>query len=179
MGGKRKRDTDPSIENRPIWHLRLNAQWPLEIAQCSENHAPQLWTRFKIPSMPLGATPATQSLPLWTLPNELLLQIFEHLSRVDRLFMALTCKRLLSVASMKRPFIPSAKKHRGVEHGCSAMLGILRVTKPTRHGLPDRSWATCCDCYRFRPKKKTYWTNIWIVGAASLQTATSVRSVGV
>ncbi|KAB5526475.1 hypothetical protein GE09DRAFT_472889 [Coniochaeta sp. 2T2.1] len=62
---------------------------------------------------------------------------------------------------MKELSIPCASHHRGTS--CSAMLAILRIMQPldARRRKND-SWAPCCDCYRYRPRRKSYWK---IVGA--------------
>lgn len=112
----------------------------------------------------LGAAQATQSSALLTLPNELVLQIFAYASPVEQLFLALTCKRLLHVASMKNLSIPSASNHRGTS--CSAMLAILHIMQPLdARRRKNKSWAPCCDCYRYRPKRKSYWK---IVGGVTV-----------
>ncbi|KAH7120199.1 hypothetical protein B0J13DRAFT_568643 [Dactylonectria estremocensis] len=54
--------------------------------------------------------------------------------------------------------IPCASKHRASRLNCSAMLALLHVVRPLdAHGRIKKSWALCCVCYRYRPKRKNYW----------------------
>ncbi|KAK8048257.1 hypothetical protein PG994_009987 [Apiospora phragmitis] len=140
----------------------MYAQWPYVLAQCERDHAPAFWGAFKIPQALLGSSQRAQSGVLLELPNELLLQIFAHAHPVCQLFLSLTCKRLLVVSSMKTIVIPSAASHCSVPIlNCSAMLSLLHVLRPVdSRRRPTRSWAPCCDCYRYRPKKKTYWRRV-------------------
>jgi hypothetical protein len=102
-----------------------------------------------------------QSSGLLVLPNELLLEILVHVDSVGQLFLALTCKRLLVVSSMTITMIPSAPKHRAYHLDCSAMLALLRVVQPRdARGRSKKSWAPCCVCYRYRPKRKGYWKGV-------------------
>jgi hypothetical protein len=95
---------------------------------------------------------------LLLLPNELLLRILAYAGPVEQLFLALACKQLLKVSAMMKISIPSASKHHAYALDCPALLGILRCL-PSR-GLSKRSWALCCDCYRYRPKRSSYWLRI-------------------
>ncbi|KAH7309016.1 hypothetical protein B0I35DRAFT_90516 [Stachybotrys elegans] len=100
----------------------------------------------------------TQSSALLALPNELVLHIFAYVDTVDQLFLALSCKQLLHISSMKDLSIPCAPKHRAHSTSCFAMLAILRVLPPLNaRGRADRTWAPCCDCHRYRPRRKSYW----------------------
>ncbi len=99
-----------------------------------------------------------QSSAALVLPNELLLEIFSYGTGLDRLFLALTCKRLIVVSSMVTIMIPSTLLHRLCPDSCRAMLGLLHIIQPLDYrGQPKKSWAACCDCYRYRPKNKRYW----------------------
>ena len=103
-----------------------------------------------------------QSSTLLTMPNEVLVQIFTQANAVDQLFLALTCRRLAAVSSMIVITIPSAPKHRADSLDCRAMLSILGVMRPLdANRRPQKSWAPCCDCYRYRPRRKNYWKGVW------------------
>lgn len=103
----------------------------------------------------------TQSSELLVLLNEVLLEIFKHSGAVDRLFLALTCKRLLSISSMTATIIPCASKYRAFRLNCSAMLRILNAVQPLGAcGRLKTSWAPCCVCYRYRPKRRSYWKGV-------------------
>ncbi|TVY67298.1 Heterokaryon incompatibility protein s [Fusarium oxysporum f. sp. cubense] len=57
--------------------------------------------------------------------------------------------------------IPSAPKHRAYHLDCSAMLALLRIVQPRdARGRTKKSWAPCCVCYRYRPKRKGYWKGV-------------------
>lgn len=129
------------------WKCAVNAE-----AVCQRNNSKKK-TRL------LGATPTTtQSSALLTLPTELVLQILAYAGSVDQLFLALSCKRLLLISSLKDISIPCAPKHRAHGTNCSAMLAILRALQPLNtQGRANKTWAPCCDCYRYRPRKKSYW----------------------
>ncbi|KAJ3455281.1 hypothetical protein MRS44_013881 [Fusarium solani] len=135
--------------------------WPYDLADCESEHAPTQWNAFKIPQTLLEQPQATQSSGLLALPNELLLQIFMHAGSVDQLFLALTCKRLLNISSMTVTMIPCTSKHRASRLNCSAMLALLHVVRPLdARGRFKKSLAPCCDCYRYRPKRKSYWKGV-------------------
>ncbi|KAI8952527.1 hypothetical protein F4801DRAFT_599934 [Xylaria longipes] len=140
----------------------MYGQWEYDLEDCLIQHSAQ-WSAFKIPQTLYTARQAVQSSTLLALPNELLLEIFTYTGSVDRLFLALTCKRLLGVSSMIVITIPSAPKHRVFAPGsCKAMLGLLHGMRilNTRDRPKDTSSAICCDCYRYRPKKKRFWKGV-------------------
>jgi hypothetical protein len=38
------------------------------------------------------------------------------------------------------------------------MLAILHIMQPLdARKRKNNSWGPCCDCYRYRPKRKSYW----------------------
>jgi hypothetical protein len=146
------------------------------LTECWMKH-PSLWGLFKIPQMVScfspstlrflqltghtqlleagAAQPATQRSALLTLPNEVLLKIFEHAGPLEQLFLSLTCKRLLQVAStrLEGVSIPRAPSHRGM--CCTAMRDMLRILRPVdSRGRKSTAWAACCDCCCYRPKRK-------------------------
>ncbi|RYC80055.1 hypothetical protein BFJ63_vAg17058 [Fusarium oxysporum f. sp. narcissi] len=139
----------------------MYAQWPFHLEDCQSKHSPVQWDAFKIPIKLLKQSHPIQSSGLLVLPNELLLEILVHVDSVGQLFLALTCKRLLVVSSMAITMIPSAPKHRAYHLDCSAMLALLRVVQPLdARGRSKKSWAPCCVCYRYRPKRKGYWKGV-------------------
>lgn len=100
--------------------------------------------------------------PLVRLPSELLLHLFSHITDpIDQLCLALACRRLLQVSSFLRVKIPSVAKHRYLPPPlCHRVLSLLRRLAPLDvRGRPKRSSALCCDCLRYRPKKKSHWKN--------------------
>ncbi|KND87657.1 hypothetical protein TOPH_07698, partial [Tolypocladium ophioglossoides CBS 100239] len=136
----------------------MYAQWPFHLEDCRRDHAGAQWDALKIPPTVLGTSQVAQSSALLVLPNELLLQIFAHAACLDQLFLALTCKRMLAVCCMTTIMIPSAPRHRADRLNCSAMLALLGIMQPRgARGHPKKSWAPCCVCYRYRPKRKSYW----------------------
>jgi hypothetical protein len=65
---------------------------------------------------------------------------------------------MLAISAMTIMMIPSAAEHREYRRCCSVMLGILQAVQPRElHGRPEKTWALCAACYRYRPKKKAYW----------------------
>ncbi|WQF77001.1 Putative F-box domain-containing protein [Colletotrichum destructivum] len=150
----------------------MYAQWPSHLADCQSEHAPAQWDTFKIPLKLLVQPQPIQSSGILALPNELLLQILMHVNPVSQLFLALTCKRLLVVSTMTVTMITSAPKHRSHRLDCSAMLAVLHTVRPTdARGRSKTSWAPCCVCYRYRPKRKPYWKDVqksypkeWVCG---------------
>ncbi|PNY28306.1 Uncharacterized protein TCAP_01766 [Tolypocladium capitatum] len=138
----------------------MYSQWCFHLGDCQRDHAAAQWGTFKIPgTLQLLATPqVAQTSALLALPNELLLQITKHAGSVDQLFLALACKKMLAISAMTAITIPSARRHRADRVDCSAMLAILGVVQPRGpRGHPRKSWAPCCVCYRYRPKRKSYW----------------------
>ncbi|QQK46449.1 F-box domain containing protein [Penicillium digitatum] len=137
----------------------MYAQWLYHLEDCQRDHAPAQWGAFKIPQTLLETPLVTQSSGLVALPNELLLQIIANAHSVDQLSLALTCKRMLALSAMATITIPSAPMHRAYSLNCSAMLALLRALQPRgARGHPKKSWAPCCVCYRYRPKRRGYWT---------------------
>ncbi|KAH8745556.1 hypothetical protein F5883DRAFT_265162 [Diaporthe sp. PMI_573] len=139
----------------------MYAQWPFHLEDCQSKHAPAQWDTFRIPLQLLEQPHPIQLSGLLALPNELLLQILMHVDPVGQLFLALTCKRLLVVSSMTATTIPSAPKHRAYRLDCSAMVALLHVVRPLdARGRLKKSWAPCCVCYRYRPKRKSCWKGV-------------------
>ncbi|KAI1501063.1 hypothetical protein F5X99DRAFT_383770 [Biscogniauxia marginata] len=134
---------------------------PVDLRNCKWEHGPRQWDAFRIPQM-LESSPEIQRSRLLSLPTEILLQVFSDAGPVDKLCLALTCKRLLHVSAMIPLKIPSAAKHRKrLSLACPAMLGIVRFFKPVdARGRPKKTLALCCDCYRYRPKRQSYWKGV-------------------
>ena len=96
------------------------------------------------------------------LPTEILLLIFHQAYRLDRLCLALTCKRLLQVSSLLPLHIPSVPRHRlhvsTPATPCIGMVTLLRRLKLLgRTGRAKKTVALCCDCLRYRPTRKGFW----------------------
>ncbi|KAH9903864.1 hypothetical protein F4778DRAFT_102490 [Xylariomycetidae sp. FL2044] len=135
------------------------------VALCRRNHGQQskgstLWSAFIVPPMLLESSPTPQQSGIQSLPTELLLQIFSYAGLAGRFSLALTCKRLLQVSSMTTLAIPSAAKHRAAYHSapCTGMLDMMRLCAPLdARGHRKKTLALCCDCFRYRPKRKSYW----------------------
>ncbi|POR31367.1 Uncharacterized protein TPAR_08427 [Tolypocladium paradoxum] len=139
----------------------MYAQWPYHLEDCRRGHAGAHWDALKIPRTLLETPQVAQSSALLALPNEILLQIIAHAGSLDQLFLALTCKTMLAISSMTTIIIPSAPRHRADRLSCSAMLALLHTMQPRRaRGHPKKSWAPCCVCYRYRPKRKSYWKRV-------------------
>ncbi|KAJ9486239.1 hypothetical protein VN97_g7105 [Penicillium thymicola] len=137
----------------------MYAQWLYHFEDFQRGHAPAQWGAFKIPQTLLETPLVTQSSALVALPNELLLQITAHVYSVDQLCLALTCKRMLAFSTTTAITIPSAPRHRAYSPNCTGMLALLRVVQPRGpRGHPKTSWAPCCVCYRYRPRRRGYWT---------------------
>ncbi|KAI0544845.1 hypothetical protein F4679DRAFT_589111 [Xylaria curta] len=131
-----------------------------DLKLCQTSHS-ELWGAFKIPQVLCTPTQAVQPSALLALPTELLLEIFGHVAPVEKLFLALTCKRLLTVSSMVTIEIPSAPKHRNfARKPCRAMLGLLHGMRRGISRDITNSSAVCHDCYRYRPKKKKFWSGV-------------------
>ncbi|PFH59191.1 hypothetical protein XA68_12675 [Ophiocordyceps unilateralis] len=136
----------------------MYAQWPYHLADCQRDHAPTQWEVLKIPHTLLMMSQDAQPSALVALPIELVLLIIAYADPVDRLFLALTCKNMLAISSIEPITIPSAPRHRADHLNCSAMLAIMHAIHPRgTRGRPNKSWALCCVCYRYRPKKQKYW----------------------
>ncbi|QUC21014.1 uncharacterized protein UV8b_05255 [Ustilaginoidea virens] len=113
------------------------------------------------PGQLLQQPQAAQPSRLLALPNELLLQILTHAGSVDRMLLALTCKRLLAVSFMTVTMIPSASRHHAYQLNCRAMLDLVHAVRPLdARGRRRVSWAPCCVCYRWRPRRKAFWNFI-------------------
>ncbi|KAI1378050.1 hypothetical protein F4677DRAFT_414300 [Hypoxylon crocopeplum] len=131
-----------------------------DITTCCMTHTHTHWGVFAIPRTVLKESLVKhQTSPLLKLPNEILLRIFAYASWDEKLFFALTCKTLLDVTTMTTVVIPSALSHR-VHHlsGCPGMLSLLHLLGPRGpHGHPKETQGLCCDCYRYRPRRISYW----------------------
>ncbi|KAI1398885.1 hypothetical protein F4819DRAFT_467001 [Hypoxylon fuscum] len=115
--------------------------------------------KFIIPQQLLNV-PCSLSARITELPTELLVGIFKHLKAEDRLCLALSCKRILQSSSMVSIRIPLVAKHRlHPSPICPAMLSLLRRLAPQDALSHSRKkkLSLCCDCLRYRPKRKSYW----------------------
>ncbi|KAI0434577.1 hypothetical protein F5Y09DRAFT_235464 [Xylaria sp. FL1042] len=137
---------------------KVFGQWSSGLEKCQSTHQ-YFWSLFRVPRILFIAPRASQSSPVLTLPNEVLLEIFLHVDPLERLLLALTCKRLLAIASLVTIRIPSADLHRYGSNNCRAMVALLQMIQPLdQHGQPDeKAWGICGYCYRHRPKDKKYW----------------------
>ncbi|KAI1195310.1 hypothetical protein F5X97DRAFT_247830 [Nemania serpens] len=124
---------------------------------------PYDWYAFKIPKMLQIVPPLPPPVPaIFKLPFELLLMIFRAGSIEERFSLALTCKRLLAIASDKTItiLIPSAVRHRLTKFWpyCDAPFIVLVTSQQLDSaGKPVRPEIPCCRCLRFRSTDKTFW----------------------
>ena len=99
----------------------------------------------------------TQSCPFFSLPVEILLEIFDHADALDQIMLALSCKTLLRVSTRVRMKILLHAEH-AISCQSSMLEQLLRRIRPlSKLGRPKRSWAVCLDCFRYRPIRKSYW----------------------
>ena len=100
------------------------------------------------------------SSPLVRLPAELLLQIFSFGKSIDQLCLALTCRRLLQISSIRPIKIPSVAIHRNLPppQRSRVDLTLLRRLVPLdAQGQRKRTLALCCDCLKYRSTDDSYW----------------------
>ncbi|KAI4858643.1 hypothetical protein F4820DRAFT_442048 [Hypoxylon rubiginosum] len=130
---------------------------------CRRLHGANEWCNFVVPQA-LRQTPLSnnQDSDLLRLPNEILLLIFSYSDPFGKLFLALTCKQLLSLSTMTTWRIPSAGRHHAnLISGCPGMLGLQRVLVPQKASRKRKNTASlCCDCYRYQPRKESYWERV-------------------
>ncbi|CDM27959.1 F-box domain, cyclin-like [Penicillium roqueforti FM164] len=114
--------------------------------------------RFKRPSNILVAEPQI-TCNLLSLPPELIVDILNKCEHLDRMCLALTCKRLLHVSSLVRIRIPSVPKHRFLPPStCVDIFTLLRRIAPRDNsGRPEANIGLCCDCLRYRTRRIQYW----------------------
>ncbi|KAK5989801.1 hypothetical protein PT974_08062 [Cladobotryum mycophilum] len=124
-----------------------------------------LWKDFVIPSKVaeafLTASPSAQS-RLLKLPKELLLLIFSLAEPADSIFLALTCKYLLEIAShshMQRPVVVLDRGRLLKDQEREFMLDFMDRLRPRdARGQPKRSQNLCTDgCFRYRPTERARW----------------------
>lgn len=106
--------------------------------------------------------PRTTGSSLFRLPPEILVNILECSPYLERLCLALTCKHMLQVSSLVKIRVPSVAHHRHLPPStCYYIFDLFRRLAPRdkKHvRLPDRSIGLCCDCLRFRTRRKGFWT---------------------
>lgn len=99
--------------------------------------------------------------PLLRLPENVLLAIFSHgdLENVDKVFLALSCKRLLQFSmslSFRIPFTP--------KDWCRAFFKNTRIVRGARprddFGFRKINFLNLCrQCLRYRHTRMSYWKN--------------------
>ncbi|KAF1956820.1 hypothetical protein CC80DRAFT_593512 [Byssothecium circinans] len=109
------------------------------------------WKPFIIPPKVIDTPALLSSLRL---PSELLLMIFDHANRLDKICLALSCRHLLQVSALASLKVPPKCKHQG----CYKEKLLKRVRPRDKRGNPKKSWGLCVDCMQYRPTKKSYWT---------------------
>ncbi|KAL2867236.1 uncharacterized protein BJX67DRAFT_381252 [Aspergillus lucknowensis] len=110
-------------------------------------------TRLRIPQNITITSPLCH---LFTLPNELLLTIFDNCDTYTKITLALTCKKLLFL-SASIPIDLSLFNNR------DARLHLLELVRPrTSSGAParDSGWNICKVCVRLRPTSREFWERI-------------------
>ncbi|KAM4056603.1 hypothetical protein HRG_014811 [Hirsutella rhossiliensis] len=97
------------------------------------------------------------------LPVEILVHIFNASnSFLDRLCLALTCKKLLQASSLVRIRVPSVAKHRFLPPStCDDIFLLLRRLAPRdgRGWRPHQKVGLCCDCLRYRTRRRGFWSS--------------------
>lgn len=76
--------------------------------------------------------------------------------------LAMTCRRLLGVASLTTIMVPSTDMHSVGIHphqkACTGMIDFQeRMWPRDSEGRPASSWILCRWCYVLRPRSKEYW----------------------
>ena len=117
----------------------------------------------------------TQSSGLLRLPPEILMHISSQADPVDRIPMALSCKKLLAISQIKRVDAPDPIAHRAPwsanpawrftdldslnpECRCGGLEVLLRQIRPRNtKGHVDRTLQLCVDCLKYLPRRKSYW----------------------
>lgn len=96
---------------------------------------------------------------LLCLPTEILVQIFRSIDSLDRLCLALTCRHLLQVSSLVKTRVPSVHKHRFLPPStCDEIFHLFRRLAPRdNRGRLDRKIGLCCDCLRYRTRRRGFW----------------------
>ncbi|KAK2798914.1 hypothetical protein FQN51_007276 [Onygenales sp. PD_10] len=109
---------------------------------------------------PLPPSPSTSR--FLVLPTEIHLLIFNnHLTHpVDKICLALTCKRLLNTASSCR--LSRVAHHYGYHFSTRHEINDLlrRVSPLDSRGRPMRAWGVCYACQYHRPTRRVYWERV-------------------
>ncbi|RDA90513.1 hypothetical protein CP533_0841 [Ophiocordyceps camponoti-saundersi (nom. inval.)] len=135
----------------------MHPKWQLDFKKCMETHN-GCHTTLRVPQemiKKLGERdfPVASSKFLG-LPVEVIIMILKDLNTIDKLHLALSCRKMLSFCTMEPITIPSAEKHIRRRIDCHAAFDIIRLMAPR---LGDRKWGHCHACHRYRPKKTEYW----------------------
>ncbi|KAL7791506.1 hypothetical protein V8C37DRAFT_402818 [Trichoderma ceciliae] len=138
-----------------------------------------VWKDFVIPQDVLDTIALVRTSPkasMLSLPLDLILEIFSHLSRTSGICLALTCKSLLQASTLAvrhRPTLPPERRIpfedfegsvfslTSPEHNTRRiMITFLFRIHPIREG-ERRSMAVdlCRDCLRYRPTKVSWWAD--------------------
>ncbi|OAQ67834.1 F-box domain-containing protein [Pochonia chlamydosporia 170] len=139
------------------------------------SHPPPIITL--ITYKPQVLTPTTKpTSPLLNLPPEILIQIFSQSPTSDAVILALTCKTLLSIATLCNLRVPTPQIHRqpwalfstpgetsdyyGTSScSCRHLNSILSRFRPRdAQSRPSRAWNLCVDCACYRPTRQAYWS---------------------
>ncbi|UPL01890.1 hypothetical protein LCI18_012824 [Fusarium solani-melongenae] len=126
---------------------------------------------FRIPPALSGQTDSSSCL-LFKLPPEILVQISQHAQPIDRVMLALSCKRMLAASELFHLRVPDRDHHvsrwsseppKPKENRCSCSLtkDLLQRFRPVdSRGRVSRAWSWCVDCNRYLPKRKGYWNGV-------------------
>lgn len=107
------------------------------------------------------------------MPPEILKNVFDYCTVADQIILAVSSKRLLSVAALCRVQVPNRhahiapwvhqESHRGNHLPCCRcrnMGDILRRFRPrSAQRRVNRAWGICVDCMRYLPTRKRYWSS--------------------
>ncbi|KAH7242353.1 hypothetical protein BKA59DRAFT_480512 [Fusarium tricinctum] len=119
-------------------------------------------TPFKVPAT-LGINGSQNSALLLKLPPEILTLIFSQATLVEKVMLAMSCKKLLTISRLCSISVPDPKYHVAIwnrnyeqlpstECSCLHMQYLLQRARP-----PGRSRAWCVDCARHLPTRKNLW----------------------
>ncbi|PVH95191.1 hypothetical protein DM02DRAFT_660355 [Periconia macrospinosa] len=112
------------------------------------------WKPLVVPLKPQATLAHPASSSIVRLPTEILLMIVDQADdSLDKVCLALSCRRLLQVSALASLTVPEKCKGTGCPHD-----KILRRVGPRdKAGNPSSKWGMCVDCMQYCPGIKSYW----------------------